>query len=198
MACFLSGTSLRTIVSWSWPATLWRRWRAGGRRSCGPASTRRRPWWGTAHVWDISTHLISPTWDSPQNLKHETLSLILTFWLLLVSFCQVESDSSGPSENFSMDPQLERKVETIRNLVDSYMAIVNKCIRDLMPKSIMHLMINNVRRMHHERFSFWLFWNWWTVTVNNIKYETLYLREDRKLGMLLYLHNHLYAPTEHA
>ncbi|CAM4598713.1 unnamed protein product [Leuciscus chuanchicus] len=57
----------------------------------------------------------------------------------------VESDSSGPSENFSMDPQLERKVETIRNLVDSYMAIVNKCIRDLMPKSIMHLMINNVK-----------------------------------------------------
>uniref|UniRef100_A0A8C5H9Q7 Interferon-induced GTP-binding protein Mx n=1 Tax=Gouania willdenowi TaxID=441366 RepID=A0A8C5H9Q7_GOUWI len=47
--------------------------------------------------------------------------------------------------NFSMDPQLERKVETIRNLVDSYMAIVNKCIRDLMPKTIMHLMINNVK-----------------------------------------------------
>uniref|UniRef100_A0A672H891 GED domain-containing protein n=1 Tax=Salarias fasciatus TaxID=181472 RepID=A0A672H891_SALFA len=44
-----------------------------------------------------------------------------------------------------MDPQLERKVETIRNLVDSYMAIVNKCIRDLMPKTIMHLMINNVK-----------------------------------------------------
>uniref|UniRef100_A0A8C2XGU7 Interferon-induced GTP-binding protein Mx n=1 Tax=Cyclopterus lumpus TaxID=8103 RepID=A0A8C2XGU7_CYCLU len=49
------------------------------------------------------------------------------------------------TENFSMDPQLERKVETIRNLVDSYMAIVNKCIRDLMPKAIMHLMINNVK-----------------------------------------------------
>lgn len=44
-----------------------------------------------------------------------------------------------------MDPQLERKVETIRNLVDSYMAIVNKCIRDLMPKTIMHLMISNVK-----------------------------------------------------
>lgn len=43
-----------------------------------------------------------------------------------------------------MDPQLERQVETIRNLVDSYMAIVNKTIRDLMPKTIMHLMINNV------------------------------------------------------
>ncbi|TTG32363.1 Dynamin-3 [Bagarius yarrelli] len=55
----------------------------------------------------------------------------------------VESESSGAAENFSMDPQLERKVETIRNLVDSYMAIVNKCIRDLMPKTIMHLMIIN-------------------------------------------------------
>lgn len=44
----------------------------------------------------------------------------------------------------SMDPQLERQVETIRNLVDSYMAIINKTVRDLMPKTIMHLMINNV------------------------------------------------------
>lgn len=43
-----------------------------------------------------------------------------------------------------MDPQLERQVETIRNLVDSYVAIINKSIRDLMPKTIMHLMINNV------------------------------------------------------
>ncbi|XP_072768696.1 dynamin-1-like isoform X1 [Nerophis lumbriciformis] len=57
----------------------------------------------------------------------------------------VESETSSASDNFSMDPQLERKVETIRNLVDSYMAIVNKCIRDLMPKAIMHLMINNVK-----------------------------------------------------
>lgn len=45
-----------------------------------------------------------------------------------------------------MDPQLERQVETIRNLVDSYISIVNKSIRDLMPKTIMHLMINNVRQ----------------------------------------------------
>uniref|UniRef100_A0AAQ5YCN8 Dynamin n=1 Tax=Amphiprion ocellaris TaxID=80972 RepID=A0AAQ5YCN8_AMPOC len=57
----------------------------------------------------------------------------------------VESETTTTSDNFSMDPQLERKVETIRNLVDSYMAIVNKCIRDLMPKTIMHLMINNVK-----------------------------------------------------
>ncbi|KAM4527323.1 dynamin-1a isoform 2-T2 [Odontesthes bonariensis] len=55
-------------------------------------------------------------------------------------------DENG-SDNFmhSMDPQLERQVETIRNLVDSYMAIVNKTVRDLMPKTIMHLMINNTK-----------------------------------------------------
>uniref|UniRef100_A0A8C7T0B8 dynamin GTPase n=1 Tax=Oncorhynchus mykiss TaxID=8022 RepID=A0A8C7T0B8_ONCMY len=52
---------------------------------------------------------------------------------------------SGSSDSFSMDPQLERQVETIRNLVDSYMNIVYKAIRDLMPKTIMHLMINNVK-----------------------------------------------------
>ncbi|XP_067295857.1 dynamin-1a isoform X5 [Pseudorasbora parva] len=45
----------------------------------------------------------------------------------------------------SIDPQLERQVETIRNLVDSYMSIVNKTVRDLMPKTIMHLMINNTK-----------------------------------------------------
>lgn len=57
-----------------------------------------------------------------------------------------ETEENG-SDSFmhSMDPQLERQVETIRNLVDSYMAIVNKTVRDLMPKTIMHLMINNVR-----------------------------------------------------
>uniref|UniRef100_A0A8C5CEB7 Interferon-induced GTP-binding protein Mx n=1 Tax=Gadus morhua TaxID=8049 RepID=A0A8C5CEB7_GADMO len=50
------------------------------------------------------------------------------------------------SDNFMhSDPQLERQVETIRNLVDSYMAIVNKTVRDLMPKTIMHLMINNTK-----------------------------------------------------
>ncbi|XP_006867729.1 PREDICTED: dynamin-1-like, partial [Chrysochloris asiatica] len=48
-----------------------------------------------------------------------------------------ETEENG-SDSFmhSMDPQLERQVETIRNLVDSYMAFVNK--------TIMHLMINHV------------------------------------------------------
>ncbi|XP_056308679.1 dynamin-2-like, partial [Danio aesculapii] len=57
---------------------------------------------------------------------------------------QVESEEAAPADSFSMDPQLERQVETIRNLVDSYIGIVNKTIRDLMPKTIMHLMINSV------------------------------------------------------
>ncbi|KAM6080019.1 dynamin-3 isoform 9-T9 [Theristicus caerulescens] len=58
---------------------------------------------------------------------------------------ETENDENGQADNFSMDPQLERQVETIRNLVDSYMSIINKCIRDLIPKTIMHLMINNVK-----------------------------------------------------
>ncbi|XP_051981439.1 dynamin-1-like [Xyrauchen texanus] len=64
----------------------------------------------------------------------------------------VEKEKSDASEEngsdgfmHSMDPQLERQVETIRNLVDSYMAIVNKTVRDLMPKTIMHLMIINTK-----------------------------------------------------
>lgn len=56
----------------------------------------------------------------------------------------MESEDAAPADSFSMDPQLERQVETIRNLVDSYIGIVNKTIRDLMPKTIMHLMINSV------------------------------------------------------
>ena len=44
----------------------------------------------------------------------------------------------------SMDPQLERQVETIRNLVDSYLKIVHKTQRDLVPKTAMHLIVNEV------------------------------------------------------
>ncbi|KAG9509561.1 Dynamin, partial [Fragariocoptes setiger] len=45
----------------------------------------------------------------------------------------------------SLDPQLERQVETIRNLVCSYMKIVTKTFRDLVPKMIMHLIINSAK-----------------------------------------------------
>ncbi|KPP70052.1 dynamin-1-like, partial [Scleropages formosus] len=65
---------------------------------------------------------------------------------------QSDAGEENGSDGFmhSMDPQLERQVETIRNLVDSYMAIVNKTVRDLMPKTIMHLMINNTKEFIHS------------------------------------------------
>ncbi|XP_067828992.1 LOW QUALITY PROTEIN: dynamin-3 [Heptranchias perlo] len=67
-----------------------------------------------------------------------------------------EEGGSCP-DTFSMDPQLERQVETIRNLVDSYMGIVNKSIRDLMPKTIMHLMINNTKDFIHSELLAFLY-----------------------------------------
>ncbi|KAG8436674.1 hypothetical protein GDO86_007677 [Hymenochirus boettgeri] len=61
-----------------------------------------------------------------------------------------DSEENTQSDNFSMDPQLERQVETIRNLVESYMTIINKGIRDLIPKTLMHLMINSVKKFIHS------------------------------------------------
>ncbi|XP_072104410.1 dynamin-2 isoform X3 [Mobula birostris] len=68
-----------------------------------------------------------------------------------------DEESGSTSDTFSMDPQLERQVETIRNLVDSYMGIVNKSIRDLMPKTIMHLMINNTKDFIHSELLAFLY-----------------------------------------
>ncbi|KAJ8332400.1 hypothetical protein SKAU_G00425730 [Synaphobranchus kaupii] len=70
---------------------------------------------------------------------------------------QVENDEVVPADTFSMDPQLERQVETIRNLVDSYIGIVNKSIRDLMPKTIMHLMINSAKDFIHSELLAFLY-----------------------------------------
>ncbi|XP_035775782.1 dynamin-like isoform X1 [Anopheles albimanus] len=55
-----------------------------------------------------------------------------------------ESSEVGQSAG-SLDPQLERQVETIRNLVESYMRIVTKTTRDMVPKAIMMLIINNTK-----------------------------------------------------
>uniref|UniRef100_K7FA29 Dynamin-2 n=1 Tax=Pelodiscus sinensis TaxID=13735 RepID=K7FA29_PELSI len=65
---------------------------------------------------------------------------------------QVENEDGVQENTFSMDPQLERQVETIRNLVDSYVGIINKSIRDLMPKTIMHLMTKDF--IHSELLAF--------------------------------------------
>ncbi|XP_025206708.1 dynamin isoform X1 [Melanaphis sacchari] len=60
-----------------------------------------------------------------------------------VSNSDEDGRESSTESTTSMDPVLERQVETIRNLVDSYMKIVTKSCRDLVPKIIMHLIINN-------------------------------------------------------
>ncbi|XP_015255908.1 PREDICTED: dynamin-2-like isoform X1 [Cyprinodon variegatus] len=70
---------------------------------------------------------------------------------------QQNEDAMSSSDTVSMDPQLERQVETIRNLVDSYISIVNKSIRDLMPKTIMHLMINNTKDFIHSELLAYLY-----------------------------------------
>ncbi|KAM3863670.1 dynamin-2 isoform 9-T9 [Diretmus argenteus] len=70
---------------------------------------------------------------------------------------QVDNDEAAPADTFSMDPQLERQVETIRNLVDSYIGIINKSIRDLMPKTIMHLMINSAKDFIHSELLAYLY-----------------------------------------
>ncbi|XP_036069118.1 dynamin-3 isoform X1 [Oryzias melastigma] len=70
---------------------------------------------------------------------------------------QVEAEDAAPTDTFSMDPQLERQVETIRNLVDSYIGIINKSIRDLVPKTIMHLMINSAKDFIHAELLAYLY-----------------------------------------
>ncbi|XP_018797017.1 PREDICTED: dynamin isoform X3 [Bactrocera latifrons] len=56
-----------------------------------------------------------------------------------------QEGQESASEESASDPQLERQVETIRNLVDSYMKIVTKTTRDMVPKAIMMLIINNAK-----------------------------------------------------
>ncbi|XP_028707805.2 putative GED domain-containing protein DNM1P34 [Macaca mulatta] len=69
----------------------------------------------------------------------------------LCSPWQASKAEENGSNSFmhSMDPQLEQQMETTQSLVDSYVAIVNKTMWDLlvglMPKTTMHLMINNIK-----------------------------------------------------
>ncbi|XP_062295601.1 dynamin-3 isoform X1 [Scomber scombrus] len=70
---------------------------------------------------------------------------------------QTDNEEAAPADTFSMDPQLERQVETIRNLVDSYIGIINKSIRDLVPKTIMHLMINSAKDFIHSELLAYLY-----------------------------------------
>ena len=63
--------------------------------------------------------------------------MLLTILIIVVLFTKDSTES--------VDPQMERQVETIRNMTSSYIAIVMKTIRDLVPKTIMHMMVNKVQ-----------------------------------------------------
>lgn len=54
-------------------------------------------------------------------------------------------DKGMQGEIGTLDPQMERQVETIRNLADSYIKIVSKTVRDLVPKTVMFFIVNNVK-----------------------------------------------------
>ena len=42
---------------------------------------------------------------------------------------------------------VERQIETIRNLVDSYLRIVSKNVQDMVPKTCMFMIINAVSKI---------------------------------------------------
>ena len=56
-----------------------------------------------------------------------------------------EDGEGGEKRTESVDPQLERQVETIRNLVDSYLKIITRTCRDMVPKTIMCIIVNDVK-----------------------------------------------------
>lgn len=62
---------------------------------------------------------------------------------------KVEADDDTKDDIGSIDPQLERQVETIRNLVESYLRIVHKTQQDMVPKTIMHMIVNEMKDFVH-------------------------------------------------
>lgn len=104
-----------------------------------------------------------------------------------VFFTKVDEQGNGPPENLS-DPQLERQVETISNLVDSYMGIIYKMVRDLMPKTMMHLMINSVSSPDHT-FNCYFYFFWCSKSFSlfflhlffwNLKFHLIHILTNRK------------------
>ncbi|KAL5965814.1 Dynamin-1 [Taenia solium] len=64
---------------------------------------------------------------------------------------QVLDDEKDDDLNQDSNPVLKRQVETIRNLVQSYMKIVTKTQLDLVPKITMHLLIDDNRLMEESQ-----------------------------------------------
>lgn len=64
--------------------------------------------------------------------------------LLRAGAYPVKESRSEVSNDNTMDPQLERKVDLIRELVDSYLSIVTKKLQDTVPKISMHMLVNRM------------------------------------------------------
>lgn len=107
-----------------------------------------------------------------------------------VFFTKVDEQGNGPPENLS-DPQLERQVETISNLVDSYMGIIYKTVRDLMPKTMMHVMINSVSSPDHTFNCYFYFFgaanpfhffflHFLFFSIHNLKFHLIHILTNRK------------------
>ena len=64
-------------------------------------------------------------------------------------YCEKEPITNGDDladlEYAAADPHLEREVETIRNLVKSYVKIVSKTFKDMVPKYLTKLVINSMK-----------------------------------------------------
>ena len=100
------------------------------------------------YFWDV---FVSNSQDGNDSI----LNRIYKDAVYFIQFIQYQSndkDSTDDSDSrsHSADPQLERQVETIRNLVDSYMLIVMKTLKDMTPKMIMALMINDTKNFIAE------------------------------------------------
>ena len=64
-------------------------------------------------------------------------------------YCEKEPIANGDEmqelDYATADPHLEREVETIRNLVKSYVKIVSKTFKDMVPKYVTKLIINSMK-----------------------------------------------------
>ncbi|CAG8525942.1 438_t:CDS:2, partial [Ambispora gerdemannii] len=59
--------------------------------------------------------------------------------------------NGGYSEDSSLTEQEEMETQLIRSLITSYFHIVRKTIQDIVPKAIMHLLVNNSRESVQNR-----------------------------------------------
>lgn len=77
----------------------------------------------------------------PSKTRVRTLILLLLFRKSFLCDLQIVAD---------VDPQLKRQVEVIRNLVESYMSIITKSTKDLVPKVITHMILKDTKKYIFE------------------------------------------------